>query len=428
LGYGPAPDSPVWTLSEGASLEQATAWRGRRQDITGFYWMGARYYESSSGRFLSPDPYGHAASLSLYDYAGGDPVNFVDPTGRLQEEQNSQGAAQDSGFRFYEHPGVGQGGSNALVNVVEAERSRSMAMGAFHTNRAAAFTIGDAAASTMPMEVWNQYYGSYLQRTDAFMWMGYLAGGLEGALAMEDTTGILFGAAVGVLAAPVAAEGIIAGSLAVGNGVTTAATWTMTQANNIKAVGVSVYLMSRQPGAYQAANQFAEEAFAMFSGYDGPSISPMGFADDVVSGVRRSLNSVGDVASSGGSGPASGLLEVSSAYKSSAAISNFRSANPVDFVFDAKTNRFVIGTDVATGKEGAMRWMNRGHPETAAQAGMTVDSQVVGGHIRFQDGRLMTSEWSGRLGQNWTSEIRTHFRLYLETNGVSIQHIEGFPW
>jgi RHS repeat-associated protein len=71
-----------------ASLEQATAWRGRRQDITGFYWMGAQYDESSSGRFLSPDPYGHAASLSLYDYAGGDPINFVDPTGRLQKLQN----------------------------------------------------------------------------------------------------------------------------------------------------------------------------------------------------------------------------------------------------------------------------------------------------------------------------------------------------
>jgi RHS repeat-associated protein len=82
----------VWTLSEGATLEQATAWRGRRQDITGFYWMGARYYESSSGRFLSPDPYGHAASLSLYDYAGGDPINFVDPTGRLQQEQNAGGS------------------------------------------------------------------------------------------------------------------------------------------------------------------------------------------------------------------------------------------------------------------------------------------------------------------------------------------------
>ena len=34
------------------------------------------------GRFISPDPLGHAASMSLYDYANGDPVNFVDPTGR----------------------------------------------------------------------------------------------------------------------------------------------------------------------------------------------------------------------------------------------------------------------------------------------------------------------------------------------------------
>jgi len=91
LGYGPAPDSPVWTLSEGATLEQATARRGRRQDITGFYWMEARYYESSSGRFLSPDPYGHAASLSLYDYAGGDPINFVDPTGRLEWRNGREG-------------------------------------------------------------------------------------------------------------------------------------------------------------------------------------------------------------------------------------------------------------------------------------------------------------------------------------------------
>lgn len=257
--------------------------------------MGARYYEGSSGRFLSPDPYGHAASLSLYDYAGGDPINFVDSTGRLQVGQQSQGATQDSGFRFYEHAGAGQVGCNAMVNVVEAERSRSMAMGAFYTNRAAAFTIGDAATSTMPKEVWNQSYGSYLQRTDAFMWMGYMAGGLEGALANENTTLTLFGVALGGLAAPVAAEGIIAGGLVAGNGVMGAATWTMTQANNIRAVGVSVYLMSRQPGAYQAFNQFLEEGIAMFSGYDGPSLSPVGFADDVISGVRRGLNSVGDV-------------------------------------------------------------------------------------------------------------------------------------
>jgi RHS repeat-associated protein len=85
IGYGPAPDSPVHYLSEGASLTQSTAWRGKRQDITGFYYLGARYYEPSSARFLSTDPMGHGASMSLYDYAGGDPINFVDPTGRYGE-------------------------------------------------------------------------------------------------------------------------------------------------------------------------------------------------------------------------------------------------------------------------------------------------------------------------------------------------------
>jgi hypothetical protein len=102
--------------------------------------------------------------LSLYDYAGGDPINFVDPTGRLQVEQNSQGATQDSGFRFYEHPGVGQGGNNALVNVVEAERSRSMAMGAFFT-KSVQFMEGDMAEMTpsvLDKKYGREYRNSYI--------------------------------------------------------------------------------------------------------------------------------------------------------------------------------------------------------------------------------------------------------------------------
>jgi hypothetical protein len=44
--------------------------------------FNARYYEPTSGRFLSADPLGQAASPSLYDFAGGDPVNYFDPDGR----------------------------------------------------------------------------------------------------------------------------------------------------------------------------------------------------------------------------------------------------------------------------------------------------------------------------------------------------------
>ena len=47
--------------------------------------MGARYYNATEGRFISPDPFGHAASMDLYSFANGDPVNFVDPTGRGAE-------------------------------------------------------------------------------------------------------------------------------------------------------------------------------------------------------------------------------------------------------------------------------------------------------------------------------------------------------
>ena len=74
--------APVFDGS-GASLARATLWRGHRMDATGFYYLGARYYEPQSGRFISPDPLGHAASMSLYDYCNGDPVNGLDPDGRF---------------------------------------------------------------------------------------------------------------------------------------------------------------------------------------------------------------------------------------------------------------------------------------------------------------------------------------------------------
>jgi RHS repeat-associated protein len=80
--YGPLPGIQAQTLTDVSQVAAATAWRSRRIDPTGFYWLGARYYEPTSGRFLSADPMGHAASPSLYDYAGGDPVNRTDPDGR----------------------------------------------------------------------------------------------------------------------------------------------------------------------------------------------------------------------------------------------------------------------------------------------------------------------------------------------------------
>ena len=43
--------------------------------------MGARVYSPAMGRFLQTDPIGIAGGANVYDYAGGDPVNGVDPSG-----------------------------------------------------------------------------------------------------------------------------------------------------------------------------------------------------------------------------------------------------------------------------------------------------------------------------------------------------------
>jgi RHS repeat-associated protein len=52
----------------------------------GLYYLRARYYNPATGRFLSRDPnsgyINKPISLHKYLYAGGDPVNMMDPTGR----------------------------------------------------------------------------------------------------------------------------------------------------------------------------------------------------------------------------------------------------------------------------------------------------------------------------------------------------------
>jgi RHS repeat-associated protein len=110
--YGPLPGIQAQTLTDVTQLAASTAWRSRRIDPTGFYWLGARYYEPTSGRFLSADPMGQAASPSLYDFAGGDPVNYFDPTGRCKNPANN-----------VDYKGIG-GFFSALQNVEETASQR----------------------------------------------------------------------------------------------------------------------------------------------------------------------------------------------------------------------------------------------------------------------------------------------------------------
>jgi RHS repeat-associated protein len=54
---------------------------GLYDPVTGFVHLGQRIYDPRLGRFLSVDPAGLGDGVNRYIYAGGDPINFVDPTG-----------------------------------------------------------------------------------------------------------------------------------------------------------------------------------------------------------------------------------------------------------------------------------------------------------------------------------------------------------
>ncbi|WOO39345.1 DUF6531 domain-containing protein [Rubellicoccus peritrichatus] len=118
--YGPLPGSTMHHIDGSSStvytpsgetttpvqaLAAATTWRSMRIDPTVYICMGTRYYDPLAGRFMSPDPLGHAASMDLYSYANGDPINFVDPTGRAPGKAPTDGVIgstfQKAGIYLY---------------------------------------------------------------------------------------------------------------------------------------------------------------------------------------------------------------------------------------------------------------------------------------------------------------------------------------
>ena len=72
------------TGADGAGFNEVdrARWKGALWfDEIGLYYMRARWYDPSLGRFISEDPIGLEGGINNYAFAGGDPVNGADPTG-----------------------------------------------------------------------------------------------------------------------------------------------------------------------------------------------------------------------------------------------------------------------------------------------------------------------------------------------------------
>lgn len=68
------PDAPLFTTAAFQALPFS-------EPATGLVYARARWYDASTGSFISPDPQGYVDSSNLYAFGGGDPVNGRDPRG-----------------------------------------------------------------------------------------------------------------------------------------------------------------------------------------------------------------------------------------------------------------------------------------------------------------------------------------------------------
>jgi RHS repeat-associated protein len=69
------------TTSNGTTINPFR-YTGREYDAeTGLYYYRARYYDSSTGRFISEDPIRFRGGIDFYAYVGNDPANLDDPLG-----------------------------------------------------------------------------------------------------------------------------------------------------------------------------------------------------------------------------------------------------------------------------------------------------------------------------------------------------------
>ena len=66
---------------------------------TGFHYNYHRYYEPSTGRYVTPDPIGLEGGINLYTYVGNNPINITDPLGLDAIKIEYLGYPVNTGYR-----------------------------------------------------------------------------------------------------------------------------------------------------------------------------------------------------------------------------------------------------------------------------------------------------------------------------------------
>lgn len=130
-----------------------------RDEETGFYYHGARYYAPWLARWITVDPSGLADDVNLFAYVRNNPTRFHDPTGR---DANSQDRGFFSGFgkRLWDRATAPTEAQKAFKEKRYGDFAKHVVIdAALASNPVVGMTVSDfhlaRAAAAMPGQVWD---------------------------------------------------------------------------------------------------------------------------------------------------------------------------------------------------------------------------------------------------------------------------------